>query len=88
MMDPYFDCPTCKQQARKLIIPPEGKQIVCGNCYHKEGSPYNWQLHDVVFDDGKTRLTRGKAWEIDNRVKSKDDKRTIINKVTGKPAQY
>ena len=35
----------------------------------------------------KHKLTGGKAWEIDNRRISQDDKITVINRVTGKPAQ-
>jgi hypothetical protein len=85
-----FTCPTCNAKTPKLIAPggcKDGK-LVCPNCYQSGKSIFNWQLHDVEFKDGKTRLTKGKSWEIKNRVKSPDDGRTIINKVTGKPAQY
>lgn len=36
----------------------------------------------------KHKLSVGKSWEIDNRVISRDDGKTVINRVTGKPAQY
>lgn len=39
--------------------------------------------------DGRVRnISVGKEWEINNRVLSKDDGKTMINRVTGKPAQY
>ena len=35
----------------------------------------------------KHKISGGKDWEIKNRVISKDDGKTPINRVTGKPAQ-
>lgn len=34
------------------------------------------------------KITTGKAWEIDNRRLSQDDGFTVVNRATGKPAQY
>lgn len=34
------------------------------------------------------RITEGKKWEIDNRRLSQDDGVTVVNRATGKPAQY
>lgn len=33
------------------------------------------------------KISGGKDWEIVNRVISKDDGKTVINRVTGKPSQ-
>ncbi len=42
-----------------------------------------------IGNDGKQHnMTVGKEWEINNRILSKDDGKTMINRVTGKPAQY
>lgn len=35
----------------------------------------------------KHKISTGKSWEIANRVLSKDDGVTAVNRVTGKPAQ-
>ena len=35
----------------------------------------------------KHKLSTGKNWEIENRRISQDDKKTVINRVTGKPAE-
>ena len=34
------------------------------------------------------RITVGKDWEIKNRTISKEDKNVVVNRVTGKEAQY
>lgn len=84
-----FDCPRCNKETKRLTICEMVKRIVCDACHPEHGgSKFNWQLHDVLHRDGRTKVTRGKAWEIDQRIKSPDDGRTIINRKTGKPAQY
>lgn len=81
-----LDCPNCKStSARKLIGNDKG--LYCNECFEsfrdntKKAKDYelSWKVGTV---------TKGKAWEIDNRMVSKDDKRTVINRITGKPAQY
>lgn len=83
-----FDCPNCKQQAKRLIagLSSDGK-LYCNLCYERKGSIFNWQLHDIVADDGKTRVTKGKASEIDSRMVSPEDKHVVINRHTGRPTQ-
>ncbi len=39
-------------------------------------------------DGSVGKITAGKAWEIENRTISPDDGRSVVNKKTGKPAQY
>lgn len=34
------------------------------------------------------KLSVGKSWEIENRRVSQDDGVTVVNRATGKPAQY
>jgi hypothetical protein len=85
-----FTCPRCKAETTKLVIPLNGK-LGCDLCSEKSPSRYNVNLNQTFAkygDNNSKRLTTGKAWEIANRVVSKDDGKTIINKVTGKPAQY
>jgi hypothetical protein len=83
-----FECPFCKSiEARRLIIPSDGKEMKCNLCYEIQAySPVG--LQDVVAQNGKVKVTKGKAWEIRNRVKSKDDNWTCINSKTGKPTQF
>lgn len=82
-----LDCPSCGSATNKLIIPLGGK-TGCRNCLGKEPTKYNANLNQTYTKDSKTRLTNGKAWEIANRIVSPDDKKTMINKVTGRPSQY
>lgn len=71
----------------------EGGKLFCPGCYtmHKYS---NTNLHQIVdkFEHSKTgkvrRITHGKAWEIENRTISKDDPKVVINRVTGREAQY
>lgn len=91
-----FECPICKQETKTLVIPAEGK--LAGRCCASTGPKrFNVNLGNTVDSwthiDKKTgnevkhKLTTGKDWEIQNRVLSKDDGKTSINRVTGKPAQ-
>jgi hypothetical protein len=83
-----MECPNCKAGTHKLIgIGREGI-IMCPSCFENKQSAYNYQLNQTESNSGGARVTNGKAWEIKNRVVSKDDGKTVINKVTGKPAQY
>ena len=84
-----FTCPNCSTETPKLIGSVELKKVVCPACYKEKGRiGYNYRLHEVVANENGYRVTRGKAFEIDNRVISKDDNMTVINKVTGAEAQY
>lgn len=82
-----LDCPRCGKEAKQLLIPKDGK-LQCRDCSGPRPTRYNSQLNQIYAQDGETKLTNGKAWEIANRAVSKDDGRTVINKSTGKPAQY
>lgn len=81
-----FTCYNCKQECRKLIYPTKG-ELCCEKCYN---TPLQFKpgLHDVVAQNGQVKVTAGKAWEIRNRIKSPDDGRTCINRITGKPTQF
>lgn len=83
-----LQCPKCGSDAVKLVIPLGGR-LGCRSCSDPARTKYNAQLNQTLHNiDGKTRITRGRAFELDNRIKSPDDGRTIINRITGKPAQY
>jgi hypothetical protein len=82
-----LECPSCHKEAKVLVI-PEGGKLGCNECVVRGPKKYNVHLGQTWASDGKTRLTHGKAWEIGNRVVSPDDGKTLINKKTGKPAQY
>ena len=84
-------CPSCGAETSKLIGCNKLQRVVCTLCHENcQGAkrPINTNLGQTLFYDGMTRVTTGKAWEINRRIKSPDDNRTIINRVTGKPAQY
>ncbi len=88
-----LDCPNCGAQAKRLIIFNDPYHTGCDNCgqARKRFSITGLGSTDDKWhgDDGKVhRITAGKRWEIENRTISKDDGKTVINKVTGKPTQY
>lgn len=78
-----LDCPRCGPNvAKRLIGNKDG--IFCDRCYQDDRTgKFNYTLHQKTLG-----VSNGKAWEIDNRIVSKDDGKTVINRVTGKPAQY
>lgn len=91
-----FTCPICKNETKTLVIPEGGK--LAGRCCASIGPKRNnvnlgqtadsWtHIDKKTGNQIKHKLSTGKAWEIENRVVSKDDGKTIINRVTGKPAQ-
>lgn len=91
-----FECPSCGCEAKTLVIPQDGK-LGCRSCVTMRPKPINvnlgqtverWNHVDKKGIEHKHRLTVGKDWEINNRVVSRDDKMTVINRVTGKEAQY
>ena len=85
-----FNCP-CGKQTQQLMICGKAKhgRMTCKACEPcEQGSAFNPNLNQTYVRDGNTRVTTGKAWEIRNRVVSRDDGKTVINKVTGKPTQY
>jgi len=81
-----FTChnPLCKKECKKIIA-SEGS-LYCENCFEYKNIR-NSNLHQIVASDGLTKVTWGKAWEIDNRIVSKEDGRTVINRSTGRPTQ-
>lgn len=82
-----FDCPSCGQTVRQLIIPDQGK-LGCRGCIARKPKPYNVNLCQTYAKDDKTRLTWGKAREIELRMQSPEDPRIMINRETGKETQY
>lgn len=67
--------------------------LILYKTYIKNKESKNVNLGQVVQyykkrDGSRGRITHGKAWEIDNRTVSKQDGKTIINRRTGKEAQY
>lgn len=81
-----FDCPNCGLKSSKLIGSDELKKVVCPVCHPGNLSVKNARDYELHYKDSYG-ITKGKAWEIMNRTISKDDGKTVINKVTGKPAQ-
>lgn len=92
-----FNCPICSKETKQLVIPVDGK--LSGRCCANVGpSQRNVNLGQTVEKwthvdkntgrEVKHKLTTGKNWEISNRVTSKDDRMTVINKATGREAQY
>lgn len=79
-------CPNqnCQEQTNKLIY--SGKKIYCPQCFTYRSLTGGINLHQNV-GDRETQITRGKMWEIDNRGVSRDDGRTVINRITGREAQ-
>jgi hypothetical protein len=87
---------------RRLIAPPDAHDgvLYCPACYvrtrrkHGYDHTLNQTLERWTHRSKKTdslvhhKLTKGKDWEIENRRVSLDDGKTVINKATGKPAQY
>lgn len=84
-----FECYKCHQPCKRLIARNEDRSgMLYGDCcFDGHRSPFNWQLHDIVASDGMTKVTKGKASEIDNRMVSPEDRRVVINKLTGRPTQ-
>ena len=78
-------CPNKDCNEWTLTLITNGKDTYCPQCRNKP-SMTGINLHQDV-GDGTTKVTRGKAWEIANRGISRDDGRTVINKITGRPAQ-
>jgi hypothetical protein len=84
-----FICRNCGKETPRLKADYKLQDAVCPDCFTGNDSvQYGLNLHDPLIDDGKTRLTKGKAREIDQRTLSKDDGFTVINRVTGKETQY
>jgi len=81
-----FDCPNCGLKTTKLIGSDELKRVVCPHCHPGTNNSKNAKDYELHWKESKN-VTNGKAWEIKNRTISKDDGKTVINKVTGKPAQ-
>ncbi len=46
-----------------------------------------YKIDKKTGNQTKHKLSAGKSWEIANRVISKDDGVTVVNRATGKPAQ-
>lgn len=86
-----MNCPSCGAETSKLIGCNKLRRVVCTLCHDNcQGSEKqgNVNLGQTLDSDGNTKVTYGKAWEISRRTISPDDGKTIINRTTGKPAQY
>ena len=82
-----FTCRACGCKTQRLVASKLHEDAVCPTCCPPTRiSPID--LHEVVAQapDGTGRVTRGKAWEIDNRRTAPDG--TVFNVKTGKEAQY
>ena len=77
-----FECPSCARACTTLISCDQRKKIMCNRCHDGHEKRSSAGLHQKELG-----VSKGKAWEIDNRVVSRDDGRTVINRLTGKPAQ-
>lgn len=80
-------CPACGTETRQLVIPDQGN-LGCRSCTQRKSVPYNVNLGQTWTRDEKTRLTTGKAWELENRIQSPDDPKVYINRITGRETQY
>lgn len=92
-----FICPSCKEETNKLIAIGEGQvesHIGCPKCHIPRQDFTNVRLGQTFDswisekDGSKHRISEGKKWEIDHRIVSKDDKKTVVNSATGKVTQY
>lgn len=84
-----FICRKCGKETNRLKADYKLQDAVCPDCFTGEDCvQYGLNLHDSLINDGKTRLTKGKASEIDCRRLSKDDGVTVINYKTGRETQY
>lgn len=81
-----FDCPNCGTKTSKLIGSDELKRVVCPSCHPGNAGTKNARDYELGWKD-PSGLTNGRAWEIKNRTISKEDGKTVINKITGRPAQ-
>lgn len=91
-----FECPMCKNDVNKLIIPLGGK-LGCRECVGESKIPYNVNLGQTLDRwtsvDKKTgkeishRISVGKNWELENRRLSKEDNKTVLNIKTNKETQ-
>lgn len=90
-------CPTAKKLIAPSVNNPEGK-LFCEACYGVVRKQFLCNLGQTVQKfthvDKKTgkevvhKLTAGKDWEISQRRISLDDNTTVVNRATGKEAQY
>lgn len=88
-----FDCPSCKAVTPKLIGYTDPPRVGCPNCGTQRPRFSNCNLGQVVDtyvkkDGSIGKRTVGKDWEIGNRTISRDDNFTVVNKATGKEAEY
>lgn len=87
-----LSCPSCGAETSKVTGCDKLQRVVCtlchGNCRGAVALGNVNLGQTLVKDKTGTRVTYGKAWEIDHRILSPDDGKTIINSSTGKPAQY
>lgn len=86
-MDTSLPCPSCKQNAKKLIGAKSG--IFCNLCYESDSkvSVFRTARFHSLGWKGADGVSNGKSWEIDNRVRDRESGK-IVNRITGKPAQY
>ena len=86
-----FMCPSCGSDTNKLIASEDTIDFTCKSCYNsisrsnRGGMGPN--LHTNVGTT-KVPISVGKVWEIDHRFICPDDRKKVLNKVTGKEAQY
>ena len=75
----------CKKPCKRLIA--FDGNLYCENCYNIE-KPRPVYLHQTEGNPWAKNLTIAKGRVIDNRVVSKDDGKTILDRRTGRPTEY
>lgn len=89
-----LNCENCGLEWTRLIACEHTKRLMCNHCHaDHSSSKVNHKLNQSAdkWEDAKGRIHRmskGKEWEINNRVLSPDDSKTVINRVTGRESQY
>jgi predicted RNA-binding Zn-ribbon protein involved in translation (DUF1610 family) len=82
-----FTCPTCGSGTNKLIGKEEFDKLKCPQCFEDSG----WRptyLHQQMEGANHRSLTVAKSNIISNRVISPEDKRTVIDRRTGRETQF
>lgn len=79
-----FECPTCKQSCKRLI--GIDGHIYCNICYQRKDERPTY-LHQIM-PGSEAGVTFAKGKIIDNRIICPDDKRTVIDRRTGKITEF
>jgi hypothetical protein len=83
-----FSCPTCKSDCKKLIARGDkGGKLRCESCYEIKYVAPTYLHQRAEGHKGDRGYTIAKDMMIDRRVLS-PDRKTTIDRVTGRETQY